>query len=95
MIKLLKKIDAIVIIIIFTICVGVAVITMRSNTYTIGYEIAALKNKEKQLHQRQSEIKTEIASTQRYVRDNLLAQQNKQGKTKYILPDASHVIREN
>ncbi len=95
MFTLLKKIDAIVLIIIFTICVGVAVITMRSKTYSIGYEIAALKNKEKQLSQRQVELQTDLASAQRLIRDRLLAEQGKDGKPKYILPDAKHVIREN
>jgi cell division protein FtsL len=95
MFKLLKKIDAIVVILIFTICVGVVVITMRSKTYSIGYEIASLKNKEKQFRQRQIELQSELASTQRMVRDKLLTEQDKLGRPKYILPDAKHVLREN
>lgn len=95
MLKLLKKIDAMVIIIFFTICVGVLVITMRSKTYSIGYEIASLKNKERQLRQRQIELQSDLASTKRIIRDKLLAEQDKQGKPKYILPDPNHVLREN
>ena len=94
MFKLLKKIDAMVVIIFFTICIGVVVITMRSKTYSIGYEIASLKNKEKQLRQRQIELQSDLASTRRMVRDKLLSQQDKLGKPKYILPDPTHVIRE-
>ena len=82
MFRLLKKIDAMVIIIFFTICVGVVVITMRSKTYSIGYEIASLKNKEKQLRQRQIELQSDLASTRRMVRDKLLAEQDKLGKPK-------------
>ena len=95
MFRLLKKIDAMVIIIFFTICVGVVVITMRSKTYSIGYEIASLKNKEKQLRQRQIELQSDLASTRRMVRDKLLAEQDKLGKPKYILPDPKHVLRED
>ncbi len=95
MFKILKKIDAIVVIIIFTICIGVVVITMRSKTYSIGYEIASLKGKENQLRQRQIELQSELASTQRMVRDKLLAEQDKFGKPKYILPDPKHVLRAN
>ena len=84
-----------VIIIFFTICVGVVVITMRSKTYSIGYEIASLKNKEKQLRQRQIELQSDLASTRRMVRDKLLAEQDKLGKPKYILPDPKHVLRED
>jgi len=94
MFRLLKKIDAMVVIIFFTICIGVVVITMRSKTYSIGYEIASLKKKENQLRQRQIELQSDLASTRRMVRDKLLSQQDKLGKPKYILPDPTHVIRE-
>jgi hypothetical protein len=94
MLKVIKKLDAMVVIIFFTICVGILVITMRSNTYSIGYEIASLKNKEKQLRQRQIELQSDLASTKRMVRDKLLAEQDKLGKPKYILPDPKHVLRE-
>lgn len=95
MFKLLKKIDAMVVIIFFTIGVRVLVITMRSKTYSIGYEIASLKNKERQLRQRQIELQSDLASARRMVRDKLLAEQDKQGKSKYILPDPKHVLRED
>ncbi|MES2615197.1 MAG: hypothetical protein V4591_07275 [Bdellovibrionota bacterium] len=95
MFRLLKKIDIMLVIIFFTICVGVLVITMHSKTYSIGYEIASLKNKERQLRQRQIELQSDLASTRRMVRDRLLAEQDKFGKPKYILPDQKHVLREN
>jgi hypothetical protein len=94
MFRILKKIDAMVVIIFFTICVGVLVITMRSKTYSVGYEIASLKNKEKQLRQKQIELQSELASTKRMVRDKLLAEQDNAGKPKYILPDQNHVLRD-
>lgn len=94
MISIIKKIDIMVVIIFFTISVGVVVITMRSKTYSIGYEIAALKSKERQLRQRQIELQTDLASIRRMVRDKLLSEQDKFGKPKYILPDPNHVLRE-
>lgn len=94
MISLLKKIDAILVIIFFTIGVGVLVITMRSKTYSIGYEIASLKNKEKQLSQKKIEFQSDQAFLKRMVRDKLLSQRDKNGKPKYVLPDPNHVIRE-
>jgi hypothetical protein len=93
MLKILKGFDAIIAIIFLTIIVGVIVITMRSKTYSVGYEIAALKNKEKSLSQRQIELLSELASTERNVRDNLLAQKDSSGKPKYILPDPKRVLR--
>ncbi|KAB8030868.1 hypothetical protein [Fluviispira multicolorata] len=93
MMKLFKQFDAIIAIIFLTILVGVVVITMRSKTYSVGYEIASLKAKEKSLRQRQVELQSELAATERTVRDNLLAQKDKTGKPKYILPDPKRVMR--
>lgn len=94
MLHVLKKIDAMVFVIFITICVGILVITMRSKTYSIGYEIATLKSKERNLRQRQTELKSELASTQRMVRDKLLSEHDSSGQQKYVLPDQKHVLRE-
>lgn len=83
-----------IIIIAFTIVVGVAVITMRSKTYAVGYEIANLKEKEKILRQQQIELQANLAEMQRKARDNILAQTNTDGTAKYVLPDPSQVINE-
>lgn len=88
-----KSFDAIIAIIFITIVVGVIVITMRSKTYSVGYEIAALKTKEKSLRQKQFELLSELAATERAVRDQLLTQRDKSGNIKYILPDPNHVLR--
>lgn len=93
MLKILKGFDAIIAIIFLTIIVGVIVITMRSKTYSVGYEIASLKSKEKSLRQRQIELQSDLAATERNVRDNLLAQKDSLGKPKYILPDPKRVLR--
>lgn len=93
MLKYLKGFDAIIAIIFLTIIVGIIVITMRSKTYSVGYEIATLKSKEKILRQRQVELQSELAATERNVRDNLLAQKDSSGKQKYILPDPKRVLR--
>lgn len=94
MIRLLKKIDAIIVIIIFTIVIGVIVTTMRSKTYSIGYELASLKLQEKQLNQKHIELQTQLAELQKSIRENLLAKINNAGKLKYIMPDKKHVIKE-
>ena len=93
MLKFLKGFDAIIAIIFLTIIVGIIVITMRSKTYSVGYEIANLKAKEKQLRQRQVELQSELAATERNVRDYLLSQKDSNGKPKYILPDPKRVLR--
>lgn len=95
MFKILKNFDSIIAIIILTIIVGIIVITMRSKTYSIGYEIADLKAKEKSLRQRQIELQSDLASVERTVRDNLLSQKDSSGKPKYILPDPKRVLRVN
>ena len=84
---------AIIAIIFLTIIVGIIVITMRSKTYSVGYEIANLKAKEKLLRQRQVELQTELAATERNIRDYLLSQKDSNGKPKYILPDPKRVLR--
>jgi hypothetical protein len=91
--QLLKGFDAIIAIIFLTILVGVIVITMRSKTYSVGYEIAALKAKEKLIRQRQVELLSDLAATERTVRENLLSQKDLNGKAKYILPDPKRVLR--
>ena len=93
MLKFLKGFDAIIAIIFLTIIVGIIVITLRSKTYSVGYEIATLKSKEKLLRQRQVELQSELASTERNVRDNLLAIKDPNGKPKYVLPDPKRVLR--
>lgn len=93
MLKFLKGFDAIIAIIFLTIIVGIIVITMRSKTYSVGYEIANLKAKEKLLRQRQVELQTELAATERNIRDYLLSQKDANGKPKYILPDPKRVLR--
>ncbi len=93
MLKFLKGFDAIIAIIFLTIIVGIIVITMRSKTYSVGYEIANLKAKEKLLRQRQVELQTELAATERNIRDYLLSQKDLNGKPKYILPDPKRVLR--
>ena len=94
MINFLKKIDIMVVIIIITTSVGILVITMRSKTYSVGYEIASLKKNEKQLIQKQIELELNLIQTQKMIREKLLSEQDKKGNMKYHLPDIDSVIRE-
>ena len=93
MFKYLKKIDSVVLIIVLTIIIGIIVISLRSRTYSIGYEIAHLKNKEKNLRQKKDELLSNQTSVQRDVRDALLAEKDSKNLPKYILPDQNHVIK--
>ncbi len=94
MLRWILKIDIIVTVIILTVLIGIAVIAMRSKTYSIGYEIATLKGKEKRLRHRQIELQSEYAKDQKEVRNKLLAEKDASGKPKYVLPDLKHVIKE-
>lgn len=94
MIQWLKKVDSIVTIMIFTMIVGGIVITLRSRTYYIGYEIAKLKNQEKNLREQNDELRVELTAVQRNIRNSLLSEKDSTGKPKYIFPDTSHVIVE-
>ncbi len=94
MINLLKKLDSVVLVIVLTIIIGIVVISLRSRTYSIGYEIASLKNKEKNLRQKKDELLSNFTSVQRNVRNSLLSEKEKGDVLKYTLPDQQHVIKE-
>ena len=94
MLGFLKKIDSIVLIVVITIIVGVVVISLRSKTYSIGYEIAHLKNKERTLRQKKEELQSQLATVQRDTRDRLLSEKDGSGNQRFILPDQNHVIKE-
>lgn len=94
MIRWLKKVDSIVLVLILTIFIGVVVITLRSRTYYVGYEIAKLKGQEKDLRTQNTELQIEITSVQRNLRNSLLNEKDAQGRTKFVFPDNAHVIIE-
>lgn len=79
-------------IMIFTIIIGGIVITLRSRTYYIGYEIAKLKNQEKSLREENGELLIERANLQRTLRNTLLNEKDGSGKSKFVFPDPSHVL---
>lgn len=92
MIQWFKKLDSIVTIMIFTIIIGVIVITLRSRTYYIGYEIAKLKGQEKSLREENGELLIERANVQRNIRNTLLNEKDADGKSKFVFPDLEHVL---
>lgn len=92
MIQWFKKLDSIVTIMIFTIIIGVVVITLRSRTYYIGYEIAKLKGQEKVLREENGELLIERANVQRNIRNTLLNEKDTDGKSKFVFPDLEHVL---
>jgi len=95
LIRLISKIDGIIVVIIFTVFIGVAVIAMRSQTYSVGYQLVVLKKKETHLRSQQHELQIELARMQKNIRDSLLSQTDVFGKPKYVLPEPNHVIREH
>jgi len=92
MIHWFKKLDSIVTIMIFTIIIGGIVITLRSRTYYIGYEIAKLKNQEKILREENGELLIERANLHRTIRNTLLSEKDNSGKPKFVFPNSSHVL---
>lgn len=92
MIHWFKKLDSIVTIMIFTIIIGGIVITLRSRTYYIGYEIAKLKNQEKILREENGELLIERANLHRNIRNTLLNEKDNSGKAKFVFPNSSHVL---
>lgn len=94
MIKWLKKVDSIVLVLILTIFIGVVVITLRSKTYYVGYEIAKLKGQEKDLRAQNTDLNVEITAIQRNIRNSLLNEKDAQSRAKFIFPETTHVITE-
>lgn len=94
LLNFLKKMDAILLIMIGTILVGVIVIAMRSKTYAVGYEISRLKMMEQNLKQHRLELQAQLAFAQRQAREKLLNERLPSGDYKYLLPNESHVLRE-
>ena len=90
--SILYKTDFIFFILLFTILVGIVVVTLRSRTYAIGYEIAAIKSEEKKLRQKQIELKTQLIFIEKNAREFLLQEKKTDGKLLYSFPDRNHVI---
>ena len=74
--------------------IGVGVITLRSKTYRVGYEIAKLKAQEKSLREQNTELRIRLSQLQKQVRDKLLNEKNAAGQKKFIFPDTAHVMIE-
>jgi len=94
MIKWLKKIDSVVTVLVLTIVIGVCVVTLRSQTYYVGYDIAKLKSQEKSLRKQNTELQIELSKLQRNIRAKLLSEKNAVGNKKMVFPDTAHVIVE-
>lgn len=87
-----RKTDFILFILIFTVLVGIVVITLRSKTYSVGYEIAKLKKEEKHLRQRKIELKTQLTSLQKHIRDMYIQKARESGHHPLFFPERDHVI---
>ncbi|MBX9702978.1 MAG: hypothetical protein K2X39_02375 [Silvanigrellaceae bacterium] len=86
----MRRVDFLVLLYFGVIFSAVGVIALRSNTISIGYDIAKTKQKELQLKQTQLELQAELASLEKSIRETMLF---KKENDKFILPEANNVIR--
>jgi hypothetical protein len=66
------RIDASIVCFVLVVVAAVPVATLRSRTYSLGYELGKLKTSERQQRQHNIELKSSIAKTQRAIRDTYL-----------------------
>jgi hypothetical protein len=88
------KIDASIGCFVIVMMLAIPVATLRTKTFAVGYELGKLKDNERELRQRNTELKSTLASLQRSVRDRYINQQvpRRKGDSSLILPEAYHVI---
>lgn len=67
--KGILRIDASILCFAIVILAAIPVASLRTRTYSLGYELGALKLKEQELRQRTVELQSDLAETQRAVRD--------------------------
>ena len=89
---MIKKWDASLVCFILVVLAAVPVAALRAKTFSIGYELGQLKNKERELRQSNIELQTELASAQRTVREKWIPHQSKRAQI-LSLPEPTQVIR--
>ena len=70
---------------------AIPVAALRAKTYSVGYDLGKLKDKERQLRQRNIELQYDLASTERQVREKNIKGSAGQGELK--LPGPGSVFR--
>ncbi len=66
------RIDASIVCFALVVVAAIPIATLRSRTYSLGYELGNLKQEERSLRQHNVELKSALARTQRNIRDRFL-----------------------
>lgn len=91
MIKFLKF-DTSIVCFVLVMAAAIPVAALRAKTYSVGYDLGKLKEKERQLRQRNIELQYDLAATERQVREkNMKPGSGDGGELK--LPEPSAVLR--
>lgn len=81
------KFDTSIICFVLVMMAAIPVAALRAKTYTVGYDLGKLKDKERQLRQRNIELQYDLAATERQIREK-----NHVGND-LKLPEPSAVLR--
>ncbi len=89
----LPKIDASIVCFALVVIAAIPVAALRSRTYSLGYELGKLKNAERALRQKNVELKSSLAQTQRSLRDRLVSGRNNKSKDATLeLPSREKIL---
>jgi hypothetical protein len=88
------RVDASIICFALVVVAAVPVAALRSRTYSIGYSLGELKKQERQLRQKNIELKSQLATTQRTIRDKYFgnAQKRKPATGELVLPENHQIM---
>lgn len=96
------RVDVSLVCFVLVLAAAIPVALLRTKTYALGYELGQLKSRERELRQRNVELLSELASTQRTVRDKHTsssaqhsmsqARSGKANENALVLPSAKEVL---
>jgi hypothetical protein len=89
----LPKIDASIVCFALVVIAAIPVAALRSRTYSLGYDLGKLKNSERSLRQKNIELKSSLAQTQRSLRERLVSGRNNKSKDAALeLPSREKIL---
>jgi hypothetical protein len=102
-VKVLRKwrLDVSLVCFVLVLAAAIPVALLRTKTYSLGYDLGRLKSQERELRQRNVELLSQLASTQRAVRDKYVAHEGslsgpargaKIARGELVLPEAAEVL---
>ena len=90
------RVDVSLVCFVLVLAAAIPVALLRTKTYALGYDLGRLKSRERELRQRNVELVSEMASTQRDVRDQHtalgVARNGKPADGILALPNAREVL---